>query len=40
MDKKQVSREHLTLLLAKFIKDCQKGMGDKTNIELPIDIEN
>jgi len=38
--KKQVSREHLTLLLAKFIKDCQKGMGDKTNIELPIDIEN
>jgi hypothetical protein len=38
--KKQVTREHLTLLLAKFIKDCQKGMGDKTNIELPIDIEN
>lgn len=40
MEKKQVTREHLTLLLAKFIKDSQKSMGDKTNIELPIDIEN
>lgn len=40
MEEKQVTREHLTLLLAKFIKDCQKGMGDKTNIDLPIDIEN
>lgn len=39
-EKKQVSREHLTLLLAKFIGDCQKGMGDKTNIELPIKLEN
>lgn len=40
MEKKQVTREQLTSILAKFIKDCQKGMGDKTNIELPIDIEN
>ena len=30
MEKKQVTREHLTLLLAKFIKDSQKNMGDKT----------
>lgn len=39
-NKKQVTREHLTLLLAKFIKDSQKNMGDKTNIELPISISS
>ena len=40
MEKKQVTREHLTLLLAKFIKDSQKNMGDKTNVELPISISS
>jgi hypothetical protein len=38
--KKQVTREKLTSILAKFIKECQKSMGDKTNIELPINYES
>jgi hypothetical protein len=41
MEKKmQVTREELTNILGKYIKDCQKKMGDKTNIKLPIKIEN
>ena len=38
--KKQVTREKLTSILAKFIKECQKSMGDKTNVNAPIKYEN
>lgn len=38
--KKQVTREKLTTILAKYIKECQKNMGDKTNVKVPIGYEN
>ena len=39
-NKKQVTREQLVSLMAKFIKEQSKSMGDKTNVELPISISS
>lgn len=40
MEKKQVTREQLVSLMAKFIKEQSKCMGNQTNMELPISISS
>jgi hypothetical protein len=40
MEKKTITREKLVSVMAKFIKEQSKQMGDKTHIELPIEISN
>ena len=40
MEKKQVTREKLIDLIAKFIKESARQMGDKTNVKLPIELQN
>ena len=40
MEKKIITREKLVSVMAKFIKEQSKQMGDKTHIELPIEISS
>lgn len=40
MEKKTITREKLVSVMAKFIKEQSKQMGDKTNVELPISISS